>query len=321
MGVLFVSEPCRVKVVRGSVYVLTASGEKVQVNPAAHDSIVIATRAASITTAALAALASMGVDVTVLGPRGHPACRLYPPFINKTVMTRAAQYRAMVDGRGLEAAKNIVEAKVRNQAAVLRYAAKSRRVDWPAVEAERLAAIADELREAGPDPLEVRDAEARAARVYWQALARLLPPEYGFAGRDHASPDPFNMALNYGYGILYARCERALVLAGLDPYGGFMHAPKSGKTTLVYDFIEQFRPVAVDKPLLFAAPRLEVYNGTLTRESRRAVATVVLEALARPHYHGSTKRPLDEIIMRKAWELAAYLRGSLGTYAGYRVRW
>ena len=169
--------------------------------------------------------------------------------------------------------------------------------------------------------VEVRDAEARAARVYWQAVARLLPPEYGFAGRDHASPDPFNLALNYGYGILYARCERALVLAGLDPYGGFMHAPKSGKTTLVFDFIEQFRPVAVDKPLIFAAPRLEVYAGTLTRESRRAVATVVLEALARPHYHGSTKRPLDEIILRKAWELAAYLRGSLGTYAGYRVRW
>ena len=321
MGVLFVCEPCKVKVVRGGVYVFTASGEKVQVNPAVHESIVIATRAASVTSAALAALSSMGVDVTFLGPRGFPVCRVYPPFINKTVMTRVAQYKAMLDGRGLAAVRNIVEAKIRNQAAVLRYAAKSRRSEWPALEAERLSSLASEVLEVKLDTVEIMDVESRAARVYWRAVAKLLPPEYGFEGRDPFSPDPFNQALNYGYGILYSRCERALLLVGLDPYGGFMHTAKSGKSTLVYDFVEQFRPVAVDKPLMFASPRLEVYGGRLTRDSRKKVASIVLEALSKPHRLGSTKKPLDDIILRKAWELASYLRGSENVYVPFRVRW
>ena len=321
MRTLFVSKPCRIYARRGVVEVRTAEGERLEVSPALHDSLIIATRAALVTSAALSLLAQQGVDVVVMGPRGEPVARLYPPVINKTVATRLAQYQAMLSGRGIEAVKNIIEAKLRNQAAVLRYAAKSRREEWPALEAERVAGVADRVRDCKPEPAELRGLEAEAARIYWHAVARLLPPEYGFEGRDPAADDPFNLALNYGYGILYYRCERALLLVGLDPYGGFMHAPRSGHQTLVYDFIEQFRPVAVDKPLIFAELRLEVVGGTLSRESRRAVAEVVLGALSKPHGDGSSRAPLDSIILRKAAQLASFLRGTEPVYAAYRVRW
>jgi CRISPR-associated protein Cas1 len=128
------------------------------------------------------------------------------------------------------------------------------------------------------------------------------------------------MALNYGYAILYARCERALVLVGLDPYAGFMHALKSGRQSLTFDFAEQFRQAAVDKPLVFSTPKLEAVNGNLSRESRRAVAELVLAELSKPHAHGASKAPLDQIILRKAAELASFLRGSSPAYAGFRVR-
>jgi len=316
----FVSKPCRIYARRGVVSVATEDGERVDVTPALYDQLVVATRAASISSAALLLLAQQGVDVVLVGPRGMPAARLHPPAINKTAETRLAQYAAALNGKGLEAVKSIVEVKVRNQAALLRYAAKSRREEWPAVEAERLLEVADSVRASKPDPLELRELEAAAARVYWQAVARLLPPELGFRGRDPAADDPFNMALNYGYGILYARCERALVLVGLDPYAGFMHALKSGRQALTYDFAEQFRQAAVDKPLVFSTPRLEVAGGGLSRESRRGVADLVLAELSKPHAHGASKAPLDQIILRKAAELASFLRGSSPAYAGFRVR-
>lgn len=321
MRALFVSRPCRVRARGGVVAVEMVGGERVDVSPALYDALILATRAASISSAALQLLARQGVDVVVLGPGGEPCARLYPPVINKTVSTRVAQYRAMLDGRGLEAVRSIVEAKLRNQAAVLRYAAKSRREEWPALEAERVLEVADEVRSARPDPAALMELEARGARVYWRAVARLLPPELGFEGRDPAAGDPFNLALNYGYGILYYRCERALLLVGLDPYGGFMHAPRSGHTTLVYDFVEQFRPAAVDKPLIFSRPRLELVNGVLSRESRRAVAAAVLETLSRPHCDGGSRAPLDDIVLRKAAQLAAFLRGSEPVYVAYRARW
>ncbi len=316
---LFVSKPCTIRVEKGRVVLKTSDGERVELGSATYDSVVIATRAASITTAALQALASRGIDVTILGPNGMPVARVYPPVINRTAATRVAQYQALLDGRGLRAVKNIIEAKVRNQASVLRYAARSRRDDYYAVEAERVESIADEIRRARPDALELRELEAHAARVYWGAVAKLLPESYGFTGRDPQGMDPFNMALNYGYGILYARCERALLLVGLDPYAGFMHAMKSGQRTLVYDFIEQFRPV-VDKALIFAHLDLAVSNGALDRESRRRVAQVVIGALRKEIPYLSGKVPLDDVLVRKASELASYLRGELAEYAGFRAR-
>ncbi|QOJ78819.1 CRISPR-associated endonuclease Cas1 [Infirmifilum lucidum] len=317
---LFVSKPCRIKVEKGRVVLRTHDGDVVELGSATYDSVVVATRAASITTAALQALAARGIDLTVLGPHGMPVARVYPPIINKTAATRVAQYQAILDGRGLRAAKSILEAKVRNQASVLRYAARSRRDDYYALEAENVERVADDIRRARPDPLELRELEAHAARIYWGAVAKLLEDSgYGFTGRDPQGLDPFNMALNYGYGVLYARCERALLLVGLDPYAGFMHSMKSGQRTLVYDFIEQFRPV-VDKALVFARPDVSVSNGVMDRESRRRVAQVVMRALEKEVPYLNGKATVDDVIVRKASELARYLRGELQEYVGFRAR-
>src|SRR5204862_398077 len=70
-------------------------------------------------------------------------------------------------------------------------------------------------------------------------------------GREgRGATDPLNAALNYGYGILYAQVERALLLAGLDPYAGFLHADRPGKPSLVLDLIEEFRQAVVDRTLI-----------------------------------------------------------------------
>ncbi|MGI6604033.1 MAG: CRISPR-associated endonuclease Cas1 [bacterium] len=58
---------------------------------------------------------------------------------------------------------------------------------------------------------------------------------------------PTNACLNYGYGILYQQCETALILAGLDIFAGFLHVDRPGKTSLVYDFMEEFRQPVVDR--------------------------------------------------------------------------
>jgi len=47
--------------------------------------------------------------------------------------------------------------------------------------------------------------------------------------------------LNYCYGILYGRIEKACILSGLDPYVGFLHTDNYNKKSLVFDLIEPFR--------------------------------------------------------------------------------
>ncbi len=61
--------------------------------------------------------------------------------------------------------------------------------------------------------------EGYGASVYFQCLTKICP----LKNRNHEGQDIFNMALNYGYGILYSEVVRACILSGLDPYLGFLH--------------------------------------------------------------------------------------------------
>ena len=82
--------------------------------------------------------------------------------------------------------------------------------------------------------------EGRAAQVYWAGVRHILPADFAWPGREtRGARDPFNMALNYGYGVLYGQVERALVLAGLDAYAGFVHTDRPGKPSLTLDMIEE----------------------------------------------------------------------------------
>ncbi|MBW2028434.1 MAG: CRISPR-associated endonuclease Cas1, partial [Deltaproteobacteria bacterium] len=63
-----------------------------------------------------------------------------------------------------------------------------------------------------------------------------------FDGRSRRpAKNPFNAVLNYCYGMLYGLVEKACILAGLDPYIGFLHADDYNKKSLVFDLIEPFR--------------------------------------------------------------------------------
>lgn len=84
--------------------------------------------------------------------------------------------------------------------------------------------------------------EGTAGRLYFETLSFVLPAAWQFAGRSsRPARDPFNAFLNYAYGVLYARVEKALMLAGLDPYAGFLHRDDYNHKSLVYDFIEAYR--------------------------------------------------------------------------------
>jgi len=84
--------------------------------------------------------------------------------------------------------------------------------------------------------------EGSAGRHYFEALSACMPEAFAFKGRSfRPAQDEFNAMLNYAYGILYSRIERALMLAGLDPFVGFMHRDDYNTKSLVFDFIEPYR--------------------------------------------------------------------------------
>jgi CRISPR-associated protein Cas1 len=79
-------------------------------------------------------------------------------------------------------------------------------------------------------------------------MKALLWQRVGFEGRVRSgAPDLVNSMLNYGYGILYSRLLGVLLRTGLNVNISFLHKPQEGKTSLLFDFIEEFRPPVVDR--------------------------------------------------------------------------
>ncbi|MEM1928340.1 MAG: CRISPR-associated endonuclease Cas1 [Acidilobaceae archaeon] len=325
MEMLLVEPGARVHVRRGSLYVSLRDGRRVPVT-ADVEQLIVASSRISISSKAVRVAARMGVDIVFLDARGDVVARVCSPVINKTVAARVGQYQSAGSSLSRAIAREIVYCKIRNQAHVLKYMGRSRResrlVDagW---EVERVAQEVADIPVDDVNPDDLRSLEAKAAKRYWALVSELLPAELGFRGRDPEGVDVFNMALNYGYGILYAECERALLLAGLDPYLGLLHAAKSGKPSLTLDFVEMFRAPVVDKALIVNAHKLRqarVENGLLAYDSRRLVASIVLESL---HSNArSSKRPrplrLKDHVRLEAQDLADAFRTG-GGYAGFRV--
>jgi len=323
-GVVVVSSPgSRIYVRSGVVYVKPREGEE---TPITFDVelVLLATGAVSVSGRALRRLSELGVRLLVLGHRGHVVAELRPlDRVNRTVETRLAQFRAKLEGWGLGYAAEMVRAKIVNQARLLRYLARSRREPWLRDEAygveDEALALEKAMRGGGLTAERVRLYESRAARKYWQALAALLPGDYGFTGRVPQGSDPVNMAISYGYAILYGVVHDALVVAGFDPYAGFLHVDRSGRPSLVFDYSDMFKPVAVDRAIFIQTEErlFDTYQGSLSYEARRAIAERVVRTLASPIRDRSGQRkPLRDHVYGYAWSLAKAVRGR-GPYEGF----
>jgi len=318
---------------------VTQGGDTLQQIPLLHlKTVLVTSRGVSISSDALEMCAERGIPVFFLDSLGRCYASMYAAGLTGTVLTRRAQLLAYQDARGTAVALAIAEGKIRNQAATLKYLAKTRKDSDPAAYQE-LQLCADEVLDSiaqldrlpRDEPIEqVRErvlaAEGEAARRYWAAVGAILPAAYGWPGRaGRGATDPLNSLLNYGYGILYSRIEQAVVLAGLDPYAGFLHADRPGKPSLVLDLIEEFRQVAIDRLVFGLANRdfkvEQDEKGLLSSETRRSLAEKVLAHLEAGVRYEGKRYPLRFVIQSQARHLATFLRGEREAYIPFKASW
>lgn len=292
------------------------------------DQVIIATSGVWFSSKLIRKLIEQGVDVVILDSRGLPSGRVYPPYVNRTVETRRMQYLAYSDWRGVHVVKEVVCSKLANQAGLLRRYYYYTRIQDLRDASSSISELAVKARDLEGDIRSVSERarlmEAEGARVYWASYAILLPRELGFNGRDQDSDDPVNASLNYAYGILYSECWRAIVLAGLDPYAGFLHVDRSGKPVLVFDFVESFRFIA-DAVLLNMFRRgwrPVINNGLLDYESRARIIESMNKYLdeTRVSIGDEALVTLRQAIKKTAYKLASFLRGET-SFEGFVHRW
>jgi len=301
------------------------------------EQVIIASRGVSISADAIAECCERGIPIFFLSSIGEPIATLSAPGLSGTVLTRRAQLTAYSDGRGATISLAIAAAKINNQAATLKYVAKSRKESDPALyellrdASAETASQADKLnglREMSLDDLRVylMAFEANAAVRYWGALRNVIPDMYGWTERTtRGAVDPVNSLLNYGYGVLRTRVGYALHLAGLDSFGGFIHADRPGKPSLTLDMMEEFRSIAVDRLVIGLVNRRYTVEmtelGLLQDDVRRSFAGKMKEHLQATVRYDGARFPIALVIQKQARRLAAHLRGETEAYLPYRAEW
>lgn len=210
---------------------------------------IVMTTGSALSTDAIRLAMQHNVDLLFVEHDGDPIARIWHSKLGSTTKIRKTQLEASLSAEGLRWVKSWLLAKLGNQVDFIKDLKKHRpqhadflhdkitRIEALAVsiqrqEATTVAAVADTL----------RGLEGTAGRLYFETLSYVLPPDYRFSGRSRRpAADAFNAFLNYAYGILYSRVEKALMVAGVDPYLGFLHRDDYNQLSMVFDFIEPYR--------------------------------------------------------------------------------
>lgn len=204
-------------------------------------SLMLESRAVTISAAALQDLTAHGVTVYLCDAQHLPAALVLPMNCHSRQLKQLNRQIAMTQPAKKQLWRSVVSAKIRNQSLCLSYMNRS--------QAEELRFMAGTVRSGDPDNL-----EATAAAAYFPAL-------FG-AGFSRGDDCRINSALNYGYAIMRGAVARNLVIHGLEPCLGIFHHSELNQFNLADDLMEPFRPL-VD---LFVASLVPDDDGPLTPE-------------------------------------------------------
>ena len=307
------------------------------------ETLTIGNQGVSLSADVIRACTERGIPIHFLSGTGTPYADVYSSGLTGTVLTRRAQLLAYNDLRAIQAALAFAGGKIQNQAALLKYIAKYRKEKEPELHRELrwlAGEILDHIEElcaidflAPREHYHIDDVrgqilsiEGRAAQKYWRGIKAVLPENLAWPGRQgRGAKDAFNSALNYGYGILYGQVQRAIVLAGLDPYGGYIHVDRPGKPSLVLDMIEEFRAPAVDRTVLGLVNKgvkiEQNEEGFLTDKTRRFLAEKILLRLEGRERYEKKRHSLRAIIQMQARHLATFVRDERDQYDPFVVSW
>ncbi len=281
-----------------------------EVSSSKVSSIIIST-AAYLTTDAIKLAIDHNIDIIFVDELGEPYARVWHSRFGSTTSIRRRQLEIADTEEGLNIALACVKRKFDNQIELLKKLRTTRtrksaeitayieKLDNCRQQLEKITGTLEERRGT------IMGIEGSGGRIYFEALSFLMPEQFQFKGRSrNPARDEFNALLNYAYGILYSRVERACVIAGLDPCIGVLHTDNYNKKSLVFDLMENYRVWAEEVVVNLFAGRMvkkeyfdRLENGySLNKDGKALLIDAFLRFLDEPiRYRGRNIKRADII--------------------------
>jgi CRISPR-associated protein Cas1 len=276
------------------------------------------------------------VSLTFLSPNGRFVGRVQGQT-RGNVLLRKTQYKlSEQDDWSLHVSQIMIAGKIQNYRNILRRYIRDYGEDYAIDEAVK---ILDGLKRDAfrtSDRQSLMGVEGIAANKYFDVFPLLMTQQrdvFPFNGRNRRPPkDAVNAMLSLAYTLVTNDMAAALETVGLDPYVGFLHTLRPGRTSLALDMIEELRAYLGDRFVLSLINRRQItskdfhYQGekgvTLTDEGRRTFLTAwqnrKKETLIHPYLN--EKIPVGLVPHAQAMLMARYVRGDIDDYPVFLIR-
>ena len=198
--------------------------------------------------------ADNGVSLAFLSPSGRFVGRFQGP-IKGNVLLRTTQYRITEDkDRSMHFARLFIAGKIQNYRTIVQRFIRDNGGDEElnavvmALESSKRVAMLAE------DTSRLIGIEGDAANAYFGVFHRMIlhqQEDFAFHGRNrHPPKDRVNALLSFVYTLLANETASALETVGLDPYVGFLHKLRPGRSSLALDLMEEMRAYLGDRLVL-----------------------------------------------------------------------
>lgn len=283
--------------------------------------------------ALMGACAERNISLCYVSPQGKFLARV-TGRTKGNVILRKQQYASIQDPAiGLNIAKNCITGKVYNARWVLERAIRdhSMQIDTEKVKnaSEKLKNSLDLIRNSVSKE-QLRGYEGETASIYFGVFNELIlqqKKDFRFQGRNKRPPmDNVNALLSFVYTLLTANITSALECVGLDPYMGYLHTERPGRTSLSLDLIEELRAVLADRFVLSLINKKIISGKNFTQKENGAVLMDNdLRKKLLTEWQNKKKETLTHPYLKEKIEwgmvpyvqamlLARYLRGDLDGY-------
>ena len=234
----------------GRMFEIASKENKNLISPLKVKTIIMS-KGISITTDAIELAVENNIDILLMDSLGKLYGRFWHSRFGSTAYIRRKQIEIFENEEGLEFVKEWLANKIENCSFHLKDLQIKRESKREYIETERMnmQKFIYKIKTVSGSLEEKRNVlmgyEGNAGKIYYGVLSNLIPKDFKFEGRSmQPAKDEFNSLLNYAFGILYGKVEKACVIAGLDPYIGILHTDNYGKKSLTFDIIENYRHLA-----------------------------------------------------------------------------
>lgn len=211
------------------------------------------------------------VSLSFMTPQGRFICRIQGPT-KGNVLLRKKQYTLSEDKNvSLHLAKLFTTGKVYNTRSILQRYIRDNGSD------EDVEQVIKQLNWQKKRILQaenmdiLRGEEGQAANTYFDIFDHLIlqqKEDFAFNGRNRRPPkDEVNAMLSFVYTLIANDVASALESVGLDPYIGFMHTLRPGRTSLALDMMEELRAYLGDRLVLSMINRKQITKKDFIRQS------------------------------------------------------